>query len=1138
MKKLFVLLLLFLIFGAASVSAQETEISIHIPDTFMKVQEYGEAYFNVRIKNCGETADFHLEYSRDNFETVYDGGFYNIPANGERVVKITNNLPKGSYVMSVRATAGEKEYMTSQRMAVMTSYQEQFMDDYTRIGVHVGLPAPSIAKSTFAADKRRAVNSLRLLTLSGIRKARFGTATTWEMLEGKDGELSDFNLPSGIIKDMPATSFVNLSVLNGKYGGVMVEREQMEHFTEYAKKRLTNDVIKSGQFAELGNEPDLESFWPGRDVWAIQYMNLARYASLAVRECNDDYSFIGGVTSGGTNAVPFLESMFQQQDGYKYLDGYSYHPYIKSSGVDGKYDSFTKAYEDAASGKGAWMQKMITEIGWNSAWEGTSSIRNHEEIAMEMTKVWLKTYLHDLDLTCYYSLVNNLGLQPQNDFSVASAAVVAATQITSKLNSALYVGEYPIAEGAMCAMFLRENKPLMVVWMPGEKSVGFKFDTPVTVEDIYGNVIYEGTTVEINSNVCYISGFGMNYIYKTAETVKNQAYAEVEQRYGDKFNSGIFDCAKTLNADNAAAYVKSLVDTHYDAGDALIDDYLAGRTELELSELSEALFTLHVAGEKLANVYSLTPDTGVVSNKYKSVRSKADERKGKEKNSTLLYTDKILKYSQRAYNKAKDAQGRENSVIKKGIISSCFLISDRLAGWAEKIMSVEEVDDTIGILTIAQPYSTEFYQSTKETEITYTVDNKRIKAIDGEIIVNNGEGETLGEAVPIKLEAGAYQDIALKIPNDYSNKEKDFYKICLVENGRILNEKLFPVTRQKVLDIELANAQTVFRDLKTVSVKITNNSPDTQKGIVKLSAPAGWSLTDSEAEYTVDGFETKYVSFEVSSKKQVPFNMYSFGVQVVQSDGMELFNKKLPLNFSVLVESSKEYRTESFDGDITDWQNAYPIYAGAPEDPDDMNQWKESDVAAIAFLKYDKNNIYILANVYDNIFHGKYTGTSMWRNDSLQMLFDPLNNGGDKPQSDDIAFITGHTSSGKETLKTLGPNGVTQTNNVPYENAVTVIRDNSINQTRYLVKIPIEAVAPLQSSSGTKFRFNICFNDSDVEDRNKVIQVTKGLSEGGAKRKPGLYYEFVMSGTDAFGSTNPEDLRMDLTMKSDPLDFK
>lgn len=1137
MKKLWILFVLLLL-GTINVYARETEISIHIPDTFMKVQEYGEAYFNVKIKNFGETADFHLEYSRDDFKTVYDGGTYTVPANSEKVVKITDNLPKGSYVMSVRAAAGEKEYKASRRMAVMTAYREQFMDDYTRIGVHVGLPIPNITRTTYISDKKRAENNLRLLRMSGIRMTRYGTASTWEALEDENGELSDRNAPIDFINSHPSAAFANLSVSNEKYGGVMKSREQMESFCTYAEKRLTADMPKSQFFAELGNEPDLEKFWPGRDVYAIQYMNLARYASLTVRQTKEDYSLIGGVTSGGTNAVPFLESMFGRQDAYKYLDGYSYHPYIKSSGVDGKYDSFTAAYENAAEGQGGWLQKMITEIGWDCAWEGTSSVKSHEEIALEMTKVWLKTYLHDLDLTCYYSLANNLGLQPQNDFSVASAAVVAASQITSKLNSALYIGEYPIADGAMCAVFLRENKPLMAVWMPGEESVSFSFDTPVTVEDIYGNVIYTGNTVEIDSNVCYISGFGMNYVYETAEAVKNRAYDEIEQKYAEKFDARLFDYAKGLNAADIAAGAKNAVNAHYDAGAVLIDEYLAGRTSLELSELSEALFTLHTAGEKLANVYSLTPETGAVSGKYESVRTKVNERKGMEKNSIILYTEKILKYSQRFCSKAKDAEGRENSVTKRGIISSCSLVSERLAGWAEKIMAAEEADDTIGILTITEPYSAEFYQSTKDTEITYTIDNKRIKAIDGEVVVKNGDGETLGTPVPVRLDAGAYTDITLKVPNDFSNRETDFYKICLLENGRTLNEKIFPVTRQKVLDIELANSQTVFRSLKTVSVKITNNSPDIQKGTVTLSAPQGWSLKSSETEYTLDKFETKLAEFEVTAKKQVPFNMYSFGVRVVQADGTELFDKKLPLNFSVLVESEREYMTEAFDGSITDWQNAYPIYAGAPEDPDDMQQWTESDVAAVAFLKYDKNNIYILANVYDNIFHGKYTGTNMWRNDSLQMLFDPLNNGGDKPQADDIAFITGHTPSGKELLKTLGPNGVTQSNNVAYENALTVIRDNAVNQTRYLVKIPIDAVMPLQCTAGTRFRFNICFNDSDVEDRSNVVQVTKGLLEGGTNRKPGLYYEFVMAGAEPLGLTSPEDQRMSLTMNSDPLDFK
>lgn len=1122
MRKFFILLSALLM-SALTAHAGGLELSVHLPETFMKVQEYTDAYFNTVITNKGNSADVHLEYSTDDFKTVHDGGSYTVNADSQKIVRISDNLPKGSYILSVRITADDEVQTASQRMAVMQKYEEQFMDDYTRIGVHVGLPIPNIAKSTYFPDKKRVENSLRLLEMSGIRMVRYGTSTTWEGLEDENGGLTDKNARIDYINSIPPAAFFVVSVSNANHGGVMKTREQMDAFSSYVKKRLATRMPKHQFYAELGNEPDLDTFWTGRDVTAIQYTNLIRYMYTAMKEAGSDYSLIGGATSGGTNAVPFLENMFGQ-DAYKYLDGYSYHPYIKSSGVDGKYDSFTKPYEDAAAGKGGWLQKMITEIGWDSAWTGTSSVRSHEQIAEEMTKVFLKSYLHDLDLTCYYSLVNNLGLQPQNDFSVASAAVVAASQITSKLNSALYVGEYQLADGAMCMMFIRENKPLMAVWMPGEDSIEFTFDTPVTVEDMYGNVLYESDTVTIDDSVYYISGFGEHYLNETAEHVKNSVYEKVIEAYGEKFDTSILKS----NSD---------VSSHYDVGDRLIDEYIAGRTTLELNELSEALYTLHLAGEKMANLYALNASGTGISEKYASVKTAVDSRKGERKLSTILYTDKIMKYAGRFYSKAKDAEKRENAVMKQGIIASCSLVSDRLSRWAEKIMSLEEVDDTIAVMTITDPVSTEFYQSTKDVEVKYTVDNKRINDINGDVVVINGDGKIISEPVPVTVASGEYIHMMIKVPNDYSNKENDIYKICLRENGKIINEKWFPVTRQKVLEAELDASQAVFNELSAVSVKLTNNTPDTVNGTVNLTAPEGWSLKDSSLEYTLSGFETKLVDFDVTAKKQIPFNLYSFDVEVIQSDNAVLFSKKLPLNFSVLIKSDREYSVDDFDGDITDWQNAYPLYAAPPENPDDMTQWKSADTAAMAFYKYDDNYIYIMANVFDNIFHGKNTGTNMWRNDSIQMLFDPLNNAGETPQADDIAFIMGHTQVGRECLKTLGPNGVTQSNNVSYENAIKVIRDNSINQTRYLIKLPISAVAPLESRQGNSFRTNICFNDSDVEDRNNVIQITKGLSEGGAKRNPSLYYEFVFSGFDSTGGA-AEECRLDLMMKSDPLDFK
>lgn len=1137
MKKAIAFLAVFLL-CTASAYAQTAEVKINLPDTFMKTQEYGEAYFNAVIINKGETADFHLEYSNDGFETVNDGGTYKISGDTEKIIRISDNIPKGSYIMSVRVTSGEDVSETSVRMAVMEKYKPQFMDDYTRIGVHLVLPIPNITKSTYIPDKQRVINSLKLLEMSGIRTVRLGTAITWEGLENENGELNDTNAPIDFINSLNSTSFLNISTGNTRYGGTSKTREQIEKNVGYMKKRLTADNPKTKLYAELGNEPDLEQFWTGRDIYGIQYMNLARYVSLGIKDVKSSYPLIGGVTSGGTNAAPFLKYMFDQ-DAYRYLDGYSYHPYIKSSTVDGKYDSFTKPYEEAADGHGGWLMKMITEIGWNSAWEGTSSAMSHEQIAVEMVKVFLKTYLHDLDLTCYYSLVNNLGLQPQNDFSVSSAAVVAAGQITNKLNSALYIGEFPLADGIMCAMFIHDGEPLMAVWMPGETAVSYTFNTDVRVEDIYGNEIYNGSKVTIDNSVYYISGFGRDYVYAVAEDVKNKAYDKIIEKYGDKFNTDVFDEARTWNAQSIASDPFGMVNAHYNAGDKLIDEYLSGNTSFELPELTEALYELQISGEKLADMYAMTVETGsAVSEKYSQVQSQINSVKGGEKYSSLLYTDKIMKFAQRFYNKAKDAESREYDIMRSGIISSCSLISERLSCWAEKIMPLEEPDDTIGILSITEPMQAEFYQSTNDIEVKYTLDNKRLKGIDGEIVIVNGDGTELDEPVPVSIEANEYRDITINVPNDKSNKESDMYKIRLVENGKILNEKWFPVTRQKVMEAELAASQSLFSELHTVEVKLTNNTPDTISGTVKLTAPEGWALENDTLGYELGEFETKLIPFTVKSKKQVPFNMYSFGMRVEQSDGTEMFSGKVPLNFSVVIKSDKEYDIDSFIGDITDWQNAYPLYAGAPEDPDDTEQWRNSDVAAVAFYKYDDNYIYILTNVYDNIFHGKYTGTNMWRSDSMQMLFDPLNNAGTTVQSDDIAFITGCTVKGREFLKTLGPNGVTAANNVSYENIIQVVRDDSLNLTRYLIKIPFSTLLPLEGKQGTKFRTNVCFNDSDVEDRSNYTQITKGLVEGGTKRNPSLYYEFVMKGYDSLGEVSPSDCRLDLTMGSDQLNLK
>ena len=120
---------------------------ISIPETFMHIQEYGEAYFDVIIANKGETAAVTVEYTRDNTDSVFDGGTVTVGAHSTKTVRIKENLPKGGYIVSVKVTCGDDIAEATKRMTVLESYKSRFMEEYTRVGIHAKWPEPSVASS-------------------------------------------------------------------------------------------------------------------------------------------------------------------------------------------------------------------------------------------------------------------------------------------------------------------------------------------------------------------------------------------------------------------------------------------------------------------------------------------------------------------------------------------------------------------------------------------------------------------------------------------------------------------------------------------------------------------------------------------------------------------------------------------------------------------------------------------------------------------------------------------------------------------------------------------------------------------------------------------------------------------------------
>ena len=1120
---------------------------ISIPETFMHIQEYGEAYFDVIIANKGETAAVTVEYTRDNTDSVFDGGTVTVGAHSTKTVRIKENLPKGGYIVSVKVTCGDDIAEATKRMTVLESYKSRFMEEYTRVGIHAKWPEPSVASSAYKRSRDNMDYGQRLLNITGFKIARYGTGLSWSHLEKEEGKLTWEDLPS-IDRAVynGATSFLAPSYTHNVYG-LMNSREARSKMEQYFKNRLADGRPNIKFWAELGNEPDLAKYWANRDIYGIQYMDYVREASLVINDNTRDFSVMGGTVSGGTDAAPMLHYMFAQ-DAYKYLDAFSYHPYMQSSTVDLKYDSFTKNYENSADGKGGWIQKAITEIGWNSAWEATATIPEHSGKNGEITKTYLKTYLHDLDLTCWYALSEKqLGICVEGNYDDATACLPVVCQITKMLNGTLYAGEFPIADGAQCAMFVRDGKPLMAVWMPGDKPITYTFDTDVHVEDMSGNPLGDTKTVEIDDDVYWISGFGKNYIYKTAYSVMNGAYDSIEEKYAGKLDMSIFDGLRAVTENDIAGNSKDVLKRHYDAGDRLIDEYLNGKTSLELPELTQILFDLHIAGEKLASVYAMDTPTGdnSIGDRYNEVQAKVDKLKGEEKHSTILYTDKMLKYARRYYVKATECAAKEYDPMQTAIIRSSAFMSERISDWADELIPVQKVDDTIGILTVTSPVQTQFDVTDDGVEVTYSVDNRRITPIDAELAIVNGNGTELCQRINIQAQPSEYREYKINVPNDKSTIEKDMYKILLYDrqSGKLLNERWFPVTRKKVVNSELAPADNLFGDLKQIGVIVQNNTGAPTSGHIEItSVPEGWILASTAADYTLEPYEKKTVNFKVTAKQQTPFNIYSFGFKVSHADGNIITDRKSPLSFPFIVKSKRTYKLDGFDGDMSDWTDAYPVYANAlnnpsfVENPENKEEWKNSDSAAVTFYKWDENNLYMLSNVFDNALHGNMTGDYLWQNDSIQVGIDPRNDAGEKMQNDDYMMIYGGgKENGIESYTTYSPSNHSTWE--PIEDCVKIIRDNDKNVTRYLIKIPFKSVAPIEAAEGTKFRMNSCYNDADVEIRHRCIQVNLGLKEGGDGRSPQKWYEYTLCGYGEPTAAADENCIIDVKINSDPLRY-
>ena len=328
-----------------------------------------------------------------------------------------------------------------------------------------------------------------------------------------------------------------------------------------------------------------------------------------------------------------------------------------------------------------------------------------------------------------------------------------------------------------------------------------------------------------------------------------------------------------------------------------------------------------------------------------------------------------------------------------------------------------------------------------------------------------------------------------------------------------------------------------FDGIDEITLNIANMSEDISiAGKVIVEAPAGWAVAENTADYEAAAEKTATATFKVTEKVKVPFNIYNFKVRVKDNEKGEVVNAVVPLSFTTIVKASKDMDIASFDGDMTDWADAYPVFIEAPQYASSLRDWYDADVAGMMFAKWNEKGIQFLMNTYDETYvqkAGKDDYSGIWSNDNIQISIDTLGLESNGYDEDDYEIGMAYTTEGMKMYAWHSADAALQKGGDWDASCTTLIRDNERRVTRYALDLTAENVAPLEIKEGATFGMNYVVNDADISSREDCPQLTQGTADG---KNPMKYKKFtlVAAETAAEGEVPAIiELKIDNTMPAD-----
>ncbi|MBQ7794403.1 MAG: hypothetical protein IJ366_07805, partial [Clostridia bacterium] len=829
--------------------------------------------------------------------------------------------------------------------AAVEIYKEQPGDDFSRIGINTHI------KST---------EDIRTLSLGGVKNMR--QSMYWNEIEKEKNVYSaaGYQYIKNAFEKYDTICLFESAFGNTIYYGGMENpkwntpprtMEQIDAYAEYVVETLKSfpEIRK----VEFWNEPNLTSSGRAANMSSIEYVQMMKCTAMAIREYDPTIIMMCGALAN-QKSIEFTNDMLEL-GAADFVDGVSIHPYCYPNNPDERF--IEKAAENwlPPYNYGGWLEMYATEMGFPNHINAAGI--SEETSAVYFPKMYILGDYAGYGELYWHNGVNNGwdAYDREDNFGILRAdytpkpAFCSMSQICKWLNNARYIGMYHPVDGMNAYCYVKEGEPIMVCWSPSGET-WYNFGSSAKVEDMFGNEIESALTV--GEEPVYVSGISKSVLTKAAAAMAAEGYASFIAEWGE-----LADVSAALAlADNLSYNNKSVVDIvrkHYAAGDSFIRQYTEGKIELE--QMTCMLYKLHEIGERLCNLYAASgvKTTNISSEaKLSELTEEIAKIKNGDENASIRFTERMVKNALVAIDRAKKIM-EEAAPSINAYAAADNLMADVLLDWAKQLIKVEECNHNSGILTYMYPAKLSTYLGRNST-VQLSVDNRTNRKIEADVLWYDDRGNQVGEALPITLEKGVSGEYELPVAVGMDAElGNHIYEARIVADGETLARQWLDVSVASAVSAELMPAVDTYGSLNSIDISVTSTYDADISATLSVTPPEGWTLADAQRKISIESGETKVFTFAVTEKTQAAFNDYTFGIKMTDSDGAVLADKYSPLDFLVATETASPINTVNFDGDMSQWNDAYPIHIGVPNNAQNRDSWYSSNRSARAYMKYD-----------------------------------------------------------------------------------------------------------------------------------------------------------------------------------------